>query len=314
MTEETIDRIERYLNGELSEADRISFEKEVQNDTDLQKKVEFMGLLPRAILLHSEDSLRNQLKEIEASLPKVEFVPEEEAVEAEYSIGAKRSISEELNQAAEPRSEYSAPKSISRSLWIRYAVAASVLLLVGLFLFRDEIFKPGINQNQVAENLADSLKQERLRTVLPEKHLAVANMPITKIEDSKFGFVKNQLERKIVIVQETDSAALSAFMVGKTGNSNEVEYGLYRLVQDTLYLNTGVLEKSIQVFDFDIKAQSGEIIDSTGQMLHYDKPALHGLYLLREIHFYKIIKTENYVPLVPVKESELALVKFYTAK
>ena len=63
-----------------------------------------------------------------------------------------------------------------------------------------------------------------------------------------------------------------------------------------------------------VKAQSGEIIDSTGQMLHYDKPALHGLYLLREIHFYKIIKTENYMPLVPVKEEELALLKFYTAK
>jgi hypothetical protein len=309
MTEEIIERIERYLSGELSEAEHISFEKEMQINNSLQKQVEFMRLLPKAIQIHS---LKKELKEIEAKLPRVEFVPEEKEVEADYVIGAKRSISEELSQVAEPMSEYPKPKSISRSLWIRYAVAASVLLLVGIFLFRDEIFKSRINQNQFAENKADSLKQEKQKNVLPEKQVAVVNLTITKIEDSKFGFVKNQLERKIVVVQETDSAAIRAFALGKTGNT--IQDGLYLLVQDTLYVNTGVLEKSIQVFDFDIKAQTGDSINSVGEMVHYQKPPIQGLYLLRSIHFYKIMKTQSYKPLVPVEKSELELLKSYASK
>jgi hypothetical protein len=283
------------LNGELSETERISLEKEMETDMGLRKEVEFMRMLPKAVRFHSETSLRNQLKEIEARLPKVQFEPEVGTVQG----------------AGSPRLETSPPKPISRSLWIRYAVAASVLLLVTIFIFRDELFKTGINQSQVAQNRNDTLKQ-RPKNVLQENPVAVTALSITKIEDEKFGFVKNQLERKIVIVQQTDSSVLREFTTGRPGA--QVQYGLYRLVSDTLFINAGELESSIRIFDFDVKAQSGDMIDSTGQMLHYDKPVLHGLYLLRSIHFYKIIKTENYAPLVPAKESELALLKFYTAK
>lgn len=301
MKEETIERIEQYLNGELSESDRISFEKEMQTDTELIKRVEFMRLLPKAARAHTETSLINELKELEAKLPKVKFVPEGKPGEQRPVVTME-------------------PGGRSNSHWIRYAVAASVLLLFGLFIFKDEIFKTGITQNQVAQNGKDTVNQQLQGESLKQKQTAFTTVNVTRIEDGKFGFVKNGLQRKLVIVHETDSTILKEFtsqIQGRAGDgssSKNLKYGLYRLISDTLFLATGNLETSIQVFDLDVKAQRNQMIDSIGQIIEYDKPKLQGLFILMSSSFFKIEKTENYFPLVVVKKSELDLLKYYTTK
>jgi len=300
MKEETVARIEQYLNGELSENDRISFEKEIQIDSELQKQVEFMRLLPKAVRAHTEMSLKNKLKEIEAKLPNVKFESEEST-----------------KKPAEPPIVKMEPRYVSSNYWMRYAVAASVLLVLGLFLFKDEIFKTDVNQNQVAQNGKDTVNQQLQGESLNQKQIAFTTVSVTRIEDGKFGFVKNGLQRKLVIVHETDSTILkepTGGIIVDGPRARELKYGLYRLISDTLFLATGSLETSIQVFDLDVKAQRSQMIDSSGQMIEYDKPALQGLFIFMASDFFKIIKTEKYAPLVVVKKSELGLLKYYTTK
>lgn len=271
MSEETIDRIDRYLSGELTESEVIAFENEMRTNEELRKQLDFMRLLPQAIQL---ESIRSQLKEIEAGLQ----VPAAARIEPGSS-------------------------------WRRYAIAASVLLLIGIFLFRDQLFKEGINQNQYAHNNNDSIEKLSKEPLNPERQVAVNTLTVSKIEDGKMGFVKKDLERKIVIVQEIDSSVIEKYHVN---HGFKPTYGLYRFVGDSVFLNTGTLEKTIQVYDFDVKAQTGQMIDSTGQMIDYEKPALKGMYLLLSKKYFKIEENKMDTPLSQVTKSEFELITFYT--
>jgi hypothetical protein len=286
MSEETIDRIDRYLRGELTEPELVAFENEMQINEELRKQVDFMRLLPQAIQL---DSIRSQLKDIEAKQPKIEPQP--------------------LGDAGNERPNNFEPKSISFSSWGRYAIAASVLLLIGIFIFRDQLFKEGINQNQYAHSNNDSISKLSKEPLNVERQVAVNTLTVSKIEDAKMGFVKKELERKIVTVQEVDSTVLKEY---NTNHGNKHLYGLYRFVGDTVFLNTGTLEKTIQIYAFDVKGQTGQMIDSSGQMIEYEKPSLKGLYLLLSKKYFKIEENKRDTPLSQVTNSEFELITFYT--
>jgi hypothetical protein len=313
MNEEIIDKIERYLNEQLSQTERSEFENELQANIELQKQVEFMRNLPKAVKAHTEDALRLQLKEIEKQLPEVEFEPEEEEV-AIHAYREQRSLGSKRAMSAQPRIEQAPPKSISSSNWVRYAVAASILLFVGVFLFRDEIFNGRENQNQVAQNGNDTLNTHSQVNQDKEKRVAVSSLNVTRIEDGKFGFVKNGLEKKLILVQEVDPTLLNEYegVNGVGPRAMQMRPGVYRLMNDTLFIRTGKLQTVIQVFDLDVKAQRSQMVDSLGQIIEYDKPALQGLFIMISIDFFKIEKVENYSPLIQVKKSELQLLKFYT--
>ena len=201
------------------------------------------------------------------------------------------------------------PKSISFASWGKYAIAASVLLIIGIFIFRDQLFKEGFNQNQYAHNNNDSITKLSKEALKPERQVAVNILTVSKIEDAKMGFVKKELERKIVTVQEVESTVLKEY---KTNHGNKHLYGIYRFVGDTVFLNTGTLEKTIQIYAFNVKSQTGQMIDSSGQMIEYEKPALKGLYLLLSKKYFKIEESKRDTPLSQVTNSEFELITFYT--
>jgi hypothetical protein len=289
MTEEQIERIEQYLNGALSSADKETFENELRSNAELRKQLDFMKSLPKAVQVHAENALRKQLKEFEKTLPKVETAGK--VVE----IGAKRSLQ------GEAPAEQAIPKSISGFHWARYAAAASILLIVGLFIFRDDIFRNNTD-NQVAVIKTDTLNTVREFDKINTRQVAVTALEVTRIEDGKLGFVKNSLEKKITLILEVDSTLLN----GGT------KYGLYKLQSDSLFLITGKLETKVSVFDCNVKAQHGQMIDSNGQLMEYEKPALVGTYISGLGQYFKIEKNADYTPLAVVTLSEQQLLKFYT--
>lgn len=283
MNEETVERIEQYLNGELSPEQKNLFERELQTNQELQKQVAFMRNLPKAVQLSAENAIRKQLKELESRLPKVNIKTQ--------NIG-------------EPAKVIPMPQPVYNSRWMQYAVAASILLLVGLFIFKDQIFTSGrVEQIAKQRDLIDTLN-----TVVDLEHqrsnrLAVSVLDVTGISDDKFGFVKNSLEKKITLIVEIDTSLLN----------QGVNYGLYKFQRDSLFLLSGSLETKIKIFYFDVKSQSGQMIDSTtGELLVYEKPALKGLFAYGMGSFFRIENKTEYSPLSKVNAAERELLKFYT--
>lgn len=283
MNEETIERIEQYLNGELSPEQKNLFERELQTNQELQKQVEFMRSLPKAVQLSAENAIRKQLKELESKLPKVES---------------------KTQKLGEPAKIIPMPNPVSGSRWMQYAVAASILLLVGLFIFKDQIFTSGrVEQIAKQSDLIDTLNTIVDLEGQKPKQLAVSVLDVTDITDDKFGFVKNSLEKKITLIVEIDTSLLN----------QGVNYGLYKFQRDSLFVLTGTLETKIKIFYFDIKAQSGQMIDSTtGELLVYEKPALKGLFAYGMGSFFRIENKTAFSPLSKVNAAERELLKFYT--
>jgi len=283
MSEEIIERIEQYLNGELSPEQKSSFEKELLNNEELKKQVAFIQALPKAVQVSTEDTIRKQLKEIESGLPKVKF---------------------EMEGKGEATKVIPMPSPVSGSRWMQYAIAVSVLLLVGLFIFKDQIFK---DQNTVSQIAEKEKSVDSLNTVIDvaehkAKQLAVYSIAVTSVEDGKFGFVKNSLEKKVSVIVEVDTTLM------KKG----VKYGLYKFQNDSLFILTGVLETKISIYNYNVKAQTGQMIDSTGQLLEYEKPELKGMFLAGFGNYFRIEKQAEYSPLVKVNPTESELLKFYT--
>lgn len=283
MNEEIIERIELYLSGELSLEQKSLFEKELQTNEELEKQVQFMRNLPQAVQINAENIIRKQLKELEGNLPKVEL---------------------ETQGSGEPAKVIPMPQPASGTRWMQYAIAASVLLLMGLFIFKDQLFTTNTG-NQLAEKdkLSDTLK-----TVIDvgehnANQLAVSSLDVTSVTDDKFGFVKNSLEKKITLVVEVDSTLLN----------QGVKYGLYKFQRDSLFVRKASLETKIKIYYFDVKSQSGQMIDSTsGELLEYEKPPLKGLFAFGMGNFFRIESKSDYTPLVKVNTAEKELLKFYT--
>ncbi|MEM9546582.1 MAG: hypothetical protein AAGA77_11455 [Bacteroidota bacterium] len=57
-----IERIERYLNNEMENEERVAFEQKMQNDADFVQKVEAMRSLPNELALIEKDRLAKQVK------------------------------------------------------------------------------------------------------------------------------------------------------------------------------------------------------------------------------------------------------------
>lgn len=299
MNEEQIERIELYLNGELSLEQKSLFEKELQANEELQKQVQFMRNLPKAVQISAENAIRKQLKELEGNLPKVKL---------------------ETQGSGEAAKVIPMPQPASGTRWMQYAIAASVLLLMGLFIFKDQLFTTNTG-NQLAENdkLADTLKtlidvglrnntslstpDRRFHLKHKTNQLAVSSLDVTSVIDDKFGFVKNSLEKKITLVIKVDSALFN----------QGIKYGLYNFQRDSLFVRTASLETKIKIYYFDIKSQSGQMIDSTsGELLEYEKPPLKGLFAFGMGNFFRIESKSDYTPLVKVNTAEKELLKFYT--
>jgi hypothetical protein len=112
LSDELNERIESYLDGSLEEADQQEFEALIAATPELGEEIAFRQKTRRAI---------------EALKFKQEF----------QKIRATATSSEEPQEKVEERGE------ISRPFWSRYAVAASItLLLVAGFLYKSDVFSP----------------------------------------------------------------------------------------------------------------------------------------------------------------------------
>lgn len=68
----TLDLIERYLNGSLSDSERLAFEERVSKEAALRAEVDEMKLIREGILRASRKEMLKSLKDLEATLPAVE--------------------------------------------------------------------------------------------------------------------------------------------------------------------------------------------------------------------------------------------------
>lgn len=67
-----IDLIEHYLDGSLSDTERLAFEERVSREAELRAQVEEMTLIREGIMRASRKEVLKSLKELEATLPEVE--------------------------------------------------------------------------------------------------------------------------------------------------------------------------------------------------------------------------------------------------
>lgn len=67
-----LDLIEHYLDGSLSETERLAFEERVSGDAELRAQVEEMRLIREGIVRASRKVVLKSLQELEATLPAVE--------------------------------------------------------------------------------------------------------------------------------------------------------------------------------------------------------------------------------------------------
>ncbi len=104
-----IERIENYLTGKLPENERKAFEAELETNAELGEAMELYRISDEAIELAVENSLRSQLKQWDA---------EDAATKANGGGGVGE-----------------APIIPLRRTWMRWAAAAVVVGLVGLFVW-----------------------------------------------------------------------------------------------------------------------------------------------------------------------------------
>lgn len=67
-----IDLIEHYLDGSLSDTDRLAFEERLKLEDELRAQVEEMKVIREGIVRASRKEVLKSLKELEATLPEVE--------------------------------------------------------------------------------------------------------------------------------------------------------------------------------------------------------------------------------------------------
>ena len=111
-TEKYFDQIEQYFAEEMSAAEKNAFEREMENNQDLKATIDAYHLADEAVELLISDSLRAELKQWSAEEQGAKVVPLQGTEKKEAKVVGLRS-------------------------WVsRYAIAASVLLLVGFFTFQ----------------------------------------------------------------------------------------------------------------------------------------------------------------------------------
>ena len=111
---ENFERIQNYLLNKMSEEERLLFEKEIGTNEDLAQQLEIQRFEMQTIDQMEEDALREKAKALRSRIPTT-------------------SSEETVVRALKPR--------VSRGRqFTLIAIAASVLLLIGFFLFQQASF------------------------------------------------------------------------------------------------------------------------------------------------------------------------------
>ena len=274
MNEDLIERIQKYLSGEFSEEERSLFESEINSSEELKKQVDFLRDLNVVIKANSRTDLKKRMQEIEAELQNNEVVLEPAA-------------------ASPANAAHDASANSGTSILSYFAIAASVLLVVGMFfLFKDSFIKPS---KEIAKTEQGKVEKDSTTQVF------FGEIPITSISDSKFGFVNDTSKTVLHLVIEKpiviDSTTVGDF---------------YKQKNDTLYLRSSETNMKTKLYEFYIEEARVEKEDKNGQVIEVIKPELKGFYLEISNEFYEIKNSANYVPMFKVDSAKKELLQFYT--
>lgn len=137
------ERIINYLQNQMSDSDRKNFELQMLNDLSLAQEVEEYRLTLKGVESWGDEQLRDIILQNEQEIEREGFFKEE------------------------PRSTTTEPifrKPYNLNIWVKYAVAASLaILLVSMyFLFR----APAVNENVMAFNQFYSAENQKLSGVI----------------------------------------------------------------------------------------------------------------------------------------------------
>lgn len=274
MNEDLIERIQKYLAGEFSEEERSLFESEINKSEELKKQVDFFKDLNVVVKANSRADLKKRMQEIEAELQNNEVVLEPAAARPAHA-------------------GHTASANSGTSILSYFAIAASVLLVVGMFfLFKDSFIK---QSKEIAKTEQGKVEKDSTTQVF------FGEIPITSISDSKFGFVNDTSKTVLHLVIEKpiviDSTTVGDF---------------YKQKNDTLYLRSSETNMKTKLYEFYIEEARVEKEDKNGQVIEVIKPELKGFYLEISNEFYEIKNSANYVPLFKVDSAKKELLQFYT--
>ncbi len=251
MTEELIDKIEKYLNGELTESERISFEGEITNDAELKDKVEFMRAIPLVAKKHAQEELKKKLDSF--------------SFEGWYVEGAAAASMTELTETGSARQS---------DKWRYLAVAASVVLVVGIFFLINRNNENKLQLAKESKRLQDSINAIQELNRFIETPIASTLLPVNEIGETSFGFADTNKKDSLVIVLFRASASGLVGVYGKFQN-------------DTIYFSASE-SRHFEVFRI-----------SANNTL--SKPNVEGIYLMEVSQLmYRIPQSDTLVPLTPV--------------
>ncbi len=273
MKDELINKIDDYLNGKLSEDNKVAFEAELKSNENLRKQVAFMRALPNAIKANAENKIIQKLKEFESSAEPIEELLVEEDVEIyayrEPALGSKRAIYP--SKKYDPES----PKETSIVPWWKYAaVAASILLIVGVsFLINWTNNENRLQLAKETERLQDSIKSVEQLKRFAETPIASMSLPVTEIGEPEFGFAHLSISDSLTII-----------VVSAVEPTVEV-YGKFK--NDTIYFRA-TCRRRFSVF-------------RVNKNNHLAIPDAEGIYLMETSKLiYRIADSDTFARLSPV--------------
>jgi len=288
---------ENELPGIVQNVERNSLKRE------LQKVEEFDSFEI------SDSELEQAVGQLERAALKRKLIDFDEADMADFEYGKTGTYDYASIEYKLPLS--SSPKNRNN---FRYAVAASffAIIIIGAYLLIYDMkynssskkLSKLSNQKQIIDSLINiEEKQKSIDLTKSNEQLATASiLEVTSIVDKNFGFVQNTPHQKI---------NLTVYPPAESSSTNS-RYGLYKLKGDSLFIISNAPQASFKIYYFDINAQTEEIVDSSGQFIELERPALKGFYLYAFKSFFSINEKSKFAPLTQVDVEKKELLKYYT--
>jgi LPXTG-motif cell wall-anchored protein len=235
MNGDLMEELEKYINGALNESERSDFEAKLQNDPELKEELDFKLSLRNVARAYEKDLLKDRLKQIQSQLPKTG--------ETKFN-------------------------------WSYLAIAASLLLLVGIFFLTHKTFHERVDYAKLKKETSPFTAELKAAN---EIQVARKEIIITKIDKGKFGFANHPMEGSLV-------AYIKKPRIVDSSNTGV----FYKFENDNLFIRATDSISELKVFKFNIARENEQKINEKGEMVYSEKPELKGLYIKLNGDFYKL--------------------------
>lgn len=198
------------------------------------------------------------------------------------------------------------PKKKGRfSRWWKWLVGGILILLTllfGLFIFQERMERQRLRWMQGLD----------LPPMLKDGFTRLFKIPLIEIRDGRPGFVLQDTIKEMAVLEVFQ---VDVYLQGSGRKfSHSEQYHSYKYTGEELTLYLVERDSAVQLYRFNVKAQTSESFSKEGELIMVDKPALQGIYLFMKNDFYKIDSRATDTILSPVSDPEIALLKYYTEK